>query len=52
MGTQNVQCMLVQAMSDWYMQGDSPDHNKLMRILDVAQDLKVQIVTACTMYCT
>ena len=31
----------MQAMADWYMQDGAPDQNKLVRILDVAQDLKV-----------
>ena len=34
--------MLMQAMADWYTQGDTPDQTRLVRILDVAQDLKVQ----------
>ena len=41
MSSSSIQSMLVQAMADWYMQDDSPDHTRLMRILDVAQDLKV-----------
>lgn len=33
--------MVLQAMADWYMQGDTPDQSRLPRILDVAQDPKV-----------
>ena len=32
---------MVQAMSDWYMQGEVPDPTKMSRILDVTQDTKV-----------
>ena len=35
-----VQSMLMQAMSSWYMLGDTPDQGRLIRILDIAQDLK------------
>lgn len=34
--------MVLQAMADWYMQGDVPDQSRLPRILDVAQDPKVR----------
>lgn len=34
--------MVLQAMADWYMQGDTPDQSRLPRILDVAQDPKVK----------
>lgn len=36
----DVQSMLVQAMSDWYMSGDTTDHTRMARILDVAQEVK------------
>ena len=32
---------MVQAMAEWYMQGDTPDPSKMSRILDVTQDTKV-----------
>ena len=38
--TPHVQNMLVQAMADWYMQGEAPDSTRIARILDIAQDLK------------
>ena len=34
--------MVLQAMADWYTQGDVPDQSRLPRILDVAQDPKVR----------
>ena len=36
---------MVQAMAEWYMQGDTPDPSKMSRILDVTQDTKVYTVT-------
>lgn len=32
--------MLVQAMSEWCVSGDSSDHTRMARILDVAQEVK------------
>jgi len=37
----HVQSMLMQAMTEWYLQNDTPDYTRMSRILDVAQDLKV-----------
>ena len=36
----------MQAMAEWYVKGDM-DQGRLSRILDVAQDLKVRIMTYC-----
>ena len=36
----HVQSMLMQAMTEWYLQNDTPDYTRMSRILDVAQDLK------------
>lgn len=32
---------MVQAMAEWYMQGDVPDPIKMSRIIDVTQETKV-----------
>ena len=42
----HVQSMLIQAMTEWYLQNDTPDYTRMSRILDVAQDLKVQCVVS------
>ena len=36
-----IHCLMVQAMADWYMQGEVPDPSKMSRILDITQDTKV-----------
>ena len=42
MGTPSIQSLLIQALANWYSQIDpSADHTRLLKILDVAQDLKV-----------
>jgi CCR4-NOT transcription complex subunit 1 len=35
-----IHCLMVGAMAEWYMQGDLPDPSKMSRILDVTQDTK------------
>ena len=45
MGTPPIQSLLIQALANWYSQIDpSADHTRLLKILDVAQDLKVNIL--------
>ena len=37
-----IQSLLIKTIADWYIQGgDIPDNTRLMKILDIAQDLKV-----------
>ena len=41
MSTPFVQALLIRVIASWYGQSESSDHTRILKILDVAQDLKV-----------
>ena len=38
-----IRTLILHAMAEWYMRGELHDQQRLSRILDVAQDLKVKV---------